>query len=82
MTDRCTNLLIDADVDIMLHKGKIKPTTVHISSIPCVWTWDESSREAAEYWAVVEHVNEEWNYDWMSIKSWSSSPVDNHRELH
>ena len=78
---RYTNLVVEADVEIMFHHGKNKPTKIRISDIPCLWIWDETSREAAEYWAVWDHVGAEYNFDWMSIKSWSGSPVKNTVEL-
>ena len=74
MTDRCTKLLIDVDVEMMFYCGKVE--TFHLGNIPCVWTWDEMSREAAEYWAAFDHIGDNYNFDWMSIKSWSSSPID------
>ena len=71
--DRYTNILVDADVEMMFHCGEIEK--FRICNIPCVWVWDESSREAAEYWAALDHINENYTYDWMSVKSWSGSPV-------
>ena len=73
MTNRQTDLLIDVDVEMMFHCGKIE--NFRLGNIPCVWEWDETSREAAEYWAAFDHIGDNYNFDWMSIKSWSSSPV-------
>jgi len=73
--DRYTNILVDADVEIMFHHGKPEPTKIRIKDIPCLWVWDETSREAAEYWAVWDYVGATFTFDWMSIKSWSGSPV-------
>jgi len=80
MTDRCTNLLISVDIEMMFYCGKVE--TFRLSDIPCVWTWDEMSREAAEYWSAFDHIGNNYNFDWMSIKSWVSSPVDNRNKLH
>ena len=73
--DRYTNILVDADVEMMFHHGKPEPTKIRIKDIPCLWVWDETSREAAEYWAVWDYVGATFTFDWMSIKSWSGSPV-------
>ena len=73
--DRYTNILVDADVEMMFHHGKPEPTKIRIKDIPCLWVWDETSREAAEYWAVWDYVGANFTFDWMSIKSWSGSPI-------
>lgn len=73
MTNRCTNLLIDVDVEMMFASGKVE--SFRLSNIPCTWMWDETSREAAEYWAAFDHLGDNYTFEWMSIKSWSSSPV-------
>ena len=73
--DRYTNILVDADVEMMYHCGEIE--NFRIENIPCLWVWDETSREAAEYWAVWDYVGANFNFDWMSVKSWSGSPVEN-----
>lgn len=73
--DRYTNILVDADVEIMFYHSNVEPTKIRIKDIPCLWVWDETSREAAEYWAVWDYVGSEYTFDWMSIKSWSGSPV-------
>ena len=73
MTNRQTDLLIDVDVEMMFHCGKVE--TFRLGNIPCVWEWDEMSREAAEYWSAFDHIGDNYNFTAMSIKSWSSSPV-------
>ena len=73
--DRYTNILVDADVEMMFHHGKPEPTKIRIKDIPCLWVWDETSREAAEYWAIWDYVGATFTFDWMSVKSWSGSPV-------
>ena len=81
--DRYTNILVDADVEMMFHHGKPEPTKIRIKDIPCLWVWDETSREAAEYWAVWDYVGANFTFDWMSVKSWSGSPVkvDNNESI-
>lgn len=71
--DRYTNIIVEADVEMMLLDGKINKIT--IKDIPCLWIWDELTRDAAEYWAVWDYVGATFTFDWMSIKSWSGSPV-------
>ena len=73
MTSRQTDLLVDVDVEMMFHCGKVE--TFRLGNIPCVWEWDEMSREAAEYWSAFDHIGDNYNFTAMSIKSWSSSPV-------
>ena len=73
MIDRCTNLTVDVDVEMRFHCGNVG--SFRIVNIPCVWQWDEVSRDAACYWAAFDHIGENYNFDWMSIKCWSSSPV-------
>lgn len=71
--DRQTEIMVEADVEIMFANGNVSHMT--ISNIPCTWVWDESSRDAAEYWAVMDRVDQEFTYDWFTIKSWVGSPV-------
>ena len=71
--DRYTHIMVDADVEMQYHCGEI--ASFRIESIPCLWVWDETSRETAEYWAVWDYVGANFTFDWMSIKSWSGSPI-------
>ena len=73
--DRYTHIMVDADVEMMYHCGEV--ANFRIENIPCLWVWDEMTRETAEYWAVWDYVGANFNFDWMSIKSWSGSPVKN-----
>jgi len=70
---RQTEIMVEADVEIMYHNGYVD--NKRLTDIPCVWVWDEMSREAAEYWAVWEYVGNSFTFEWMSIKSWVGSPV-------
>jgi|21_taG_2_1085346.scaffolds.fasta_scaffold00285_32 hypothetical protein len=70
---RETNLLVSADVEMMACDGEV--TDFYVENIPCIWVWDLSSRETAEYWAVCDYVNSKYKYDWFSVKSWSASPI-------
>jgi len=76
---RYTEIMVEADVEMMYHCGEIE--TLNIRGIPCLWSWDETSRDAAEYWAIWDHVGAYYTFDWMSIKSWTGSPVKNTVEL-
>ena len=38
--DRYTNILVDADVEMMFHCGEIEKFRIY--NIPCVWVWDEN----------------------------------------
>ena len=71
--DRRTQIMVEADVEIMYLNGYVD--NKRLTDIPCVWVWDEMSREAAEYWAVWEHIGSNYTFEWMSIKSWVGSPV-------
>lgn len=76
--DRYTHIIVDADVEMMFHCGKIE--SFSITGIPCLWIWDELTRDAAEYWAVWDFVGAVYDFDWMSIKSWSGSPIKNEEQ--
>jgi hypothetical protein len=72
--DRYTHIMVDADVEMMTPDfGKIEK--FRISNIPCVWVWDESSREAAERMAVLNYIGNRYDFDWVEVESWSGSPV-------
>jgi len=68
-----TNIMISADIEMMLASGKVE--NFRISDIPCTWVWNETSRVAAEYWAALDHVSNNYTYDWMVVKSWVGSAV-------
>ena len=70
---RQTEIMVEADVEMMFASGKVE--RFRLADIPCTWIWDDMSREAAEYWAALDHVSDNYKYDWMSIKSWVGSPV-------
>ena len=70
---RQTERMVEADVEMMLTSGKVE--RFRLADIPCTWLWDDTSREAAEYWAALDHVSDNYTYDWVSIKSWVGSPV-------
>lgn len=71
--ERQTEIMVSVDIEMMFASGKVE--SFKLSHIPCTWIWDETSREAAEYWAALDHVSDNYTYDWMSIKSWVGSPV-------
>ena len=71
--ERQTEIMVSVDIEMMFASGKVE--SFRLSDIPCTWIWDEMSREAAEYWAALDHVSDNYTYDWMSIKSWVGSPV-------
>jgi predicted RNA-binding Zn ribbon-like protein len=75
---RQTDIMVEADVEMMLKNGKVE--RFRLADIPCTWIWDDMSREAAEYWAALDHVSDNYKYDWMSIKSWVGSPVKENKE--
>ena len=73
--DRETRIDVDADV-IIRHKETAKEESLTVRGIECVWHWDDSSRDAAEYWAVTDYLCYTFGntIDWFSIKSWTGSP--------
>ena len=74
MEIRETNLLVSADVEMMFKSGHVE--NFRVNGVECLWKWDEASRTSAEYWAVIDYVDNTWpEYDWFSIKSWTGSPV-------
>jgi len=68
-----TDLLVSAEVEWMTDGGEL--SEFQISNIPCKWVWKDISRTAAEYWAVFDHVGDNYKFNWFTIRSWSSSPV-------
>jgi hypothetical protein len=70
---RETKILVEAQVELMFDNGNV--SHFKIKNIPCLWMWDETSRECAEYWAALDYVTDNFEFDWMSIKSWCGSPV-------
>jgi hypothetical protein len=73
MENRKTEILVDADIEMMFKSGEVH--SFRLSNIPCTWVWDEMSRGAAEYWCAFNHVSNHYKFDWMTIKSWTGSPV-------
>jgi len=73
---RETRIHVDADV-IIRNRETTKEENISVNSIECVWHWDDGSRDAAEYWAVMDWVSNTFgnNIDWFSIISWVGSPV-------
>tara|TARA_R110000868_G_scaffold382108_1_gene648609 strand:- start:559 stop:819 length:261 start_codon:yes stop_codon:yes gene_type:complete len=63
---------LDAEVEFTLRDGERHK--LYIQEIPCVWQWDVLSREAAELWAVIEYVAENFtDYLDFSVVSVSST---------
>lgn len=46
--------MVDAQVLITTDDGQ--ESTVEIKGIPCYWSWEDNTREAAELWAVINYV--------------------------
>ena len=74
--NRQTRILVDADVTVR-HRETSEEEALTLKNIECVWHWDDLSREAAEYWAVMDYLVDTFgnNIDWFSIKGWSGSPM-------
>jgi len=72
-TERKSNHIIKAYVELQHPSGKIED--VVISGIPCVWDWDTNTREAAELWAVMDYVANNFAVDGFSASSYDSSPA-------
>ena len=72
---RKTDLLVSSDIIIRIRETG-EEQELRVDNIPCTWEWDESSRDAAEYWAVADWISNTFgnNIDWFSIKCWSGSP--------
>ena len=70
-----TEILVGADIVIRVREtGEEQHLTVE--GIPCMWVWNDGSRDAAEYWAVADWIAETFgnNIDWFSIKCWTGTP--------
>jgi len=73
--DRETRIDVDADV-IIRHIETAKEESLTVRGIECVWHWDDSSRDVAEYGAVADYLTYTFgnNIDWFCIKSWTGLP--------
>tara|TARA_R110002167_G_scaffold303262_1_gene507540 strand:- start:264 stop:566 length:303 start_codon:yes stop_codon:yes gene_type:complete len=73
--ERETRLFVDAEF-VIRHRETAKEESMTVKGIECVWHWDDGTRDAAEYWAVIDWVSNTFgnNIDWFSIKSWTGSP--------
>lgn len=54
--ERKTEILVEADIQIWTN-GPDSLQEITVRDIPCVWNWDESSRGAAEAWAVHDWID-------------------------
>lgn len=70
-TERKSNHIIKAYVELQHPSGNMEE--VVISGIPCVWYWDTNSREAAELWAVMDYVADNFVFSGFSVTSYDSS---------
>ena len=73
--ERATTLHVDAEF-IIRHRETGKEENLEVKGLECVWRWDDGTRDAAEYWAVVDWVSQTFgnSVDWFSVKSWTGSP--------
>jgi len=72
---RETKLYVGADI-IIRHRETAKEESLTVEGIECVWHWDDSTRDTAEYWAVVDWISQTFgnSIDWFTIKGWTGSP--------
>ena len=69
---RSSKHTLDAEVEFTLRDGERR--WLYVQDIPCVWQWDVLSREAAELWAVIEYISENFNdYSDFSVVSVTST---------
>ena len=74
MATKCkSNHTIEAQVELTHISGNIED--VVISGIPCVWDWDTNTREAAELWAIVDYVADNFIFSRFYIVCYHSSPA-------
>lgn len=73
--ERATRLHVDAEF-IIRHRETGKEENLEVKGLECVWHWDDGTRDAAEYWAVVDWIGKTFgnSVDWFSVKSWTGSP--------
>jgi len=73
---RETRIHVSADI-IIRNREAAKEENLSVNGIECVWHWDDGSRDAAEYWAVIDWVSNTFgnNIDWFNVTSWTGSPV-------
>lgn len=73
--DRETRIYVDAEYSIR-NRETGKEKSLEVKGLEAVWHWDAMTRDAAEYWAVVDWVAQTYGntVDWFSIESWTGSP--------
>ena len=71
MTYRISKHLVDAEVLITTDDGE--EVIVGVRGIPCYWSWEDSTRAAAELWAVIDYVSDNIECATFSVLSYSSS---------
>jgi hypothetical protein len=71
MTYRISKHLVDAQVLITTDDGQ--ENIVEIKGIPCYWSWEDSTRTAAELWAVIDYVSDNFTFSTFSVLSFTST---------
>ena len=66
---------VEATVDVVTKDGQ--EHTVTIMGIPVVWEWEVMSREAAEFWAILDYISDHFQFASFSVKCYSSSAAKN-----
>jgi len=72
MTDRKSEHVLWFE-GVMRLTGGTREEKIVVRNVNFTWNWDESSREAAEYWAAVDYISNTYGPDWFSISAWGSS---------
>jgi len=67
MSYRISKHLVDATVNVITKDGE--EHTVNINNIPCTWVWEDITREAAELWAVIDYVADNFDFESFSVVS-------------
>lgn len=78
--ERETRIFVDADV-IIRNRETTEEKDLTLHGIECVWHWDDSTRDAAEYWAVADYISQRFgnSIDWFTIKAWTGTPKKEER---
>ena len=63
--------LVSAEVECTRKDGSTG--VLQFKNIPLVWRWDVMSREAAELWAILDYVADNFDFESFSVVNYTSS---------
>ncbi len=71
--------LVNYKADVCMRET-LKLKTVEVDNLLVEWNPEEMSLTATEYWSACDHIAEVFDFDWFSIESWGSTPVEGEKK--